>query len=135
MSLNNASVLEGATLVDPTGGSAITFKTANGVMNGSNTCYVTSDSDLRTRRSFVASAKLPKPSATAPNGSTQARCELVFKSPLELDNGQVTVNTARYAFAYDPETSQAEVNELKAILIQCIQDADFADLIQQMAAD
>lgn len=131
MSLSNASVLSGATIT-PSGGTALPFSSL-GIQNSSNTIYATGDADLRTRRSIVCSVKDPKVSAGAPNGYTQARATAVFKSPLELDNGMVTVNTVRVEFAYDVETSQAEIDELKVIAAQICTDADFADLIADLS--
>lgn len=131
MSLSNASVLSGATIT-PSGGTALPFSSL-GIQNSSNTIYATGDADLRTRRSIVCSVKDPKVSAGAPNGYTQARATAVFKSPLELDNGMITVNTVRVEFAYDVETSQAEIDELKVIAAQICTDADFAGLIADLS--
>lgn len=128
MSLSNASVLSGAT-VAASGGSALPFASL-GIRNESNTLYATGDADLRTRRQIVCSIKEPKVSAGAPNGYTQARRTMVFKSPLLLDNGNITVNTVRVEFSYDVETSNAEVVELKSIGAQMICDSDFGDLIE-----
>lgn len=124
MSLNNASVLSGATYVAPTGGSALAFESL-GVRNNTNEIFATADTDLRTRRSIVCTVKDPKVSASAPNGYTQARRTATFKSPLSLDNGNVTVNTAKVEFAFDVETTEAELDEMKLILCQAIMDSDF----------
>jgi len=131
MSLSNASVLSGATMA-PSGGSAITFS-SSGISNGANMIYCTSDTDLRTRRTMVASVKDPKPSTGAPNNSTQARATIVFKSPLELDNGNVTVNTVRVEVAYDPETTSAELDELLVIGSQILNDSDFTAVFKNLS--
>jgi len=128
MSLDNASVLSGATFNVPTGGSAITFKTLNGVQGSRNALYCTADDDLRTRREIVATAKLPKPSVSAPGGSTQQRAEMLYKSPLTLANGNVTVNTGGVYLSVDPETDTAGIDEIKIIMVQMIMDTDFSEL-------
>lgn len=132
MSLNNASVLTGATYVAPSGGTALPFG-STGLRNNTNVLYATGDSDLRTRRTITCAVKEPKTSVSAPNGMTQARASLVFKSPLTLDNGNITVNTVRIEFAYDVETSVAEIDELKIIASQLIGDSDFDELIANIS--
>lgn len=133
MSLTNASVLSGATIT-PSGGSALPFASL-GIRNNTNVLYATGDADLRTRRSIVCSVKEPKVSTGAPNGYTQARATMIFKSPLTLDNGNVTVNTVRVEIAYDVETSAAEVTELSVIGAQLLADADFSSLISDLSLD
>ena len=91
MSLKNLSLLTGATLVAPTGGSAMPFLSIGSNADNPDTLYCTSDTDFRTQRTVDVSVKRPKVSATAPNGYTQARATAVFKFPLELENGNITV--------------------------------------------
>lgn len=124
--LDGASVLSGATMA-PTGGTAINFSSA-GIRSNVVTLNCDEDTDYRTRRQVVCTAKEPKPSSTAPNGYTQARSKTVLKSPLELDNGEITVNTVTIEFAFDVETSAAEVDELQVLAAQLITDADFDEL-------
>lgn len=133
MSLNNASVLSGATLVVPTGGTAITFSSRGGTQNNRNVLFCNEDDDLRSQRTVDCYVKPPKPSISAPGGSTQARAGFVFKSPKELANTNNTVNTARFEISYDPEMVVADIDELKVIAVQLIQDADFTDLYQNLA--
>lgn len=82
---------------------------------------------------IVATVKEPKPSSGAPNGSTQARAAMTFKSPLVLDNGNVTVNTVRVEVAYDPETTSAEIDELLVIGAQLFADSDFTALFKNLS--
>lgn len=133
MSLSNASVLSGATIT-PSGGTAVPF-TGAGIQSNVHTLVATGDASLLTRRSIVCSAKDPKVSPGAPNGYTQARATVVFKSPMELDNGNVTVNTVRIEVAYDAEASAAEVDELRIMAAQCLIDADFDDLYKSLVLD
>jgi len=131
MSLNNASVSSGAT-VAPTGGTALAFA-SRGIIGSSNTLYVDADTDSRTRRSLVCTVKDAKISASAPNGYTQQRTAFVFKSPLTLDNGNVTVNKVNIEFAFDVETTDAEIEELRVIAAQICCDADFEDAVKRQA--
>jgi hypothetical protein len=129
MSLINASVLSGATYNVPTGGSALAFA-GRGASGNTHILYDTSSTDARTQKTLVCTVKDPKVSAGAPNGYTQARSKILFKSPLELDNGNVTVNTGAAEFAVDVETTSAEFDELKLILCQAIMDTDFTEFWQ-----
>lgn len=131
MSLSNASVSSGATIA-PTGGTALAF-TSRGIVGNTNTIYVDADTDSRTRRSIVCTTKDAKVSAGAPNGYTQQRTSFVFKSPLTLDNGLVTVNKVSIEFAYDVETSDAELEELRIIAAQICSDADFEDAVKRLS--
>lgn len=131
MPLSTASILSGATMA-PSGGSALDFASA-GQSKGVNTLYATDDTDLRTRRSIVATTKDPKVSSSAPNGYTQARSTVVYKAPLVLDNGNVTVNTVRIEVSSDVETSTAEKTELLVIASQICNDADFVEFFQQLS--
>jgi len=126
MSLSNASVLSGATLVTPTGGTAISF-TSLGIRNNTNPLHCTDD-ELSDRRVIVASYKPPKPSPGAPNGYTQARPAVVFKSPFTPADGNPTIETIRIEFGLDVRTTAARIAELKVIGVQMLQDPDFANL-------
>jgi len=130
MSLSNASVLSGATMA-PSGGTALPFVTA-GIQGNKNPIYCTDDTDLRTRRSIVCTTKEPSVSSGAPNGYTQARAKAIFKAPLELDNGNITVNTLTVELAYDVETTQAELTEMLVIGSQICSDADFLDFFKNL---
>ena len=131
MSIDNASLFEGAP-VAPSGGTALPFGPL-GASKGVNTIYATDDTDLRSRREIVFTTKEPKVSASAPAGYTQARAVAVFKSPLELDNGNSTVNTVRIEVAYDAETSTAEKTELMAMAAQICSDADFTAFFHNLS--
>ena len=131
MTLSSASVSSGAT-VAPTGGSALAFQ-SRGIVGNTNTIYVDADADSRTRRSIVCTIKDAKVSTSAPNGMTQQRCTFILKSPLTLDNGLVTVNKVSIEFAYDVETSDAEVEELRILAAQICSDADFEDAVKRLS--
>jgi len=131
MPLQTASVLSGATIT-PSGGTALAF-TGAGIRNNTHPLFVAADADLRTRRTMMCTVKDPKVSASAPNGYTQARSSVTFKSPLSLDNGSITVNTVRVEVSYDVETSAAELAELKVIGAQILTDSDFDALFQSQS--
>jgi hypothetical protein len=133
MSLSNASISSGAT-VAPTGGSALAFAGA-GARGNSHLIYATADTDLRTRRSIMTTVREPKPSSVAPNGYTQARTAFVLKSPLELDNGNLTVNTVRIEFSFDVETTQTEIEELRVLAAQICSDADFESAVKNQSLE
>lgn len=133
MSLNNASISSGAT-VAPTGGSALAFE-GSGARGNSHTIYATADTDLRTRRTIVATVREPKVLVSAPNGYSQARASFLLKSPLSLDNGGLTVNTVRIEFSYDPETSHTEIEELRVLAAQICSDADFEGAVKNLSLE
>lgn len=131
MPLSTAVVKTGATIA-PTGGTDLTFA-SKGIVSGVNVLYVDADTDSRLRRNIVCTTKEAKASASAPNGMTQQRCQFVFKSPLLLENGLITVNKVSIEFAYDVETTDAEVEELRIIAAQVCADADFTNAIKRLS--
>lgn len=133
MSLSNAAVVTGPSSIAPTGGTALTFTSAGVTKSGSLELYVAADTDLRLRRTITASVKTPTVNAGSPNGYTQARASLIFRKPKLLDNGKITVNTARIEFAYDPETTQTEIQELADVAAQMCFDADFLPTIKALS--
>lgn len=110
MSLSAVSTLTGSTIAG-TGGTAVNW-TKMGQIGNKVSLAVTADADLRSRRSLDVTAKQPSISASAPNGYTQARVTKVYKQPLVLDNGNLTVNTVKVEVAYDVETSATEIQDL-----------------------
>lgn len=122
MSIASLSLLEGATIT-PSGGTALAFN-ASVPYNGSVKAYCTTDTDLRSRRTIDFSVKEPKVSPSAPAGYTQARANTFIRAPLALDNGSSTTNTVSIGFSFDPETTQAEVLELRKLAVLAIIDSD-----------
>lgn len=125
MSLNNASLLSGAS-VAATGGTALPFGSL-GSPGSINTLYASDDSDIRTRREIVCQTRAARQNVDTPNGYTQSRSIVTVKTPLSLDNGEVTVNTVRIEIATDVETTDAEKLELRNIAAQAIIDSDFLE--------
>lgn len=83
-----------------------------------------SDTDGKTRRNATLKVNPPKPSATAPNGYTQARSGLFLRTPFLLDNGGLTTNTGAVNIGVDIESTQAEIEALLDDLIQLLKHAD-----------
>ena len=124
MGLNNASLLQGAT-VAASGGTALAFSSLGG--SPGNTLYAIDDPDIRTRRDIVCNTTAARPKSDAPNGYTQQRTNATVKIPLTLDNGNVTVNTIRIEMSTDVETTDAEKLELRSIAAQVLVDSDFLE--------
>jgi len=125
MSLNNASILLGAT-ESFTGGSALNFATLGPRENG-NTLYATDDSDIRTRREIICKTVQASTNPDKPNGYTQSRSAVTLKVPLPLDNGTITVNTIRIEVSTDVETTELEKLALRQIALQVLSDSDFTE--------
>lgn len=132
MSLSNASIILGGTL-SVSGGSAVTFSSLGNNTDGTVMLYVPADTDLRLRRKVNARVNMPKPSASAPNGYTQARGQMVFYQPILLANGLVTVNTYKVEAAYDIETSVAKRQEGLDFIGACAFDTDFTPVFKELA--
>jgi hypothetical protein len=123
MALNNATTLSGATFAG-TGGTTVNWSSM-GQNGNKHPLVVSTDTDLRVRRSIDVSARTPAPSSSAPNGYTQARVSKLYKQPLLLDNGKITVNTCKVEVAYDVETTPEEIQALLDVGAQMLFDADF----------
>jgi hypothetical protein len=131
MSLSDMSLLEGATIT-PSGGTALVFDSM-GTSEYKNTLFVPADTDLRTQRRIVCTAKWPKVQSSAPNGYTQARANAVIKIPLELDNGAITYNTIVIGFNTDVETSSAEKDAMLLLGAQVFTDSDFTGFLKNLS--
>jgi hypothetical protein len=94
---------------------------------GSHKLYLDDGADLILRRTIVASSKAPVPNAGAPNGYTQQRNTIVGHLPLLLDNGKYTTNTFRIEVAFDPESTDAEIDDIYSIIGHAVSDADFVN--------
>lgn len=121
MSLSSISINSGAT-PSSTGGSALTV-----VDNGGNgkthkvTLGGTSNLDAD---SLEVTVTTPKVSVNAPNGYTQGRAKLYYRSPFTLDNGNTTTNTIAVTTSFDVELTLAEKREIVARMIQALLDTN-----------
>jgi predicted peptidase len=132
MSINQASIPLGATAFTPTGGSATTLKTRSQNAN-SMVAFLDEDSALLLQKTATFSVTPSKVSSTAPNGYTQARSSLTYKSPYTLDNGAVTVNTVRVELAADSELTPAERKTLRYNAALLLLDSDFDEFWDEQA--
>lgn len=124
MPINGATPIVGGTYVVPSGGTADTLSAF-----GSRTEVQASfdaDTEYLTKKDILFSQKEPSVSASAPNGYTQARRTALLKLPLELDNGNRTVNTVRIELAVDIEATAAEIAEYCTLASQVLGDSDFS---------
>lgn len=128
MSLSNAAVVTGGTL-SVAGGSALTFSSF-GSSPGVVELGVPADTDFRLRRTATCQYKAPRVSKDAPNGYTQARAIATYRKPKLLANGKYTVNTIQVSIQYDPETTDAEKQELMDVAAQFGFDADFVSFFK-----
>lgn len=103
-----STIKEGATSVAATGGTDVTLVSL-GIQGNKNTLAFSTDTNLATRRLAEFSVKAPQVQASAVGGYTQARNTILVKFPKTLANGNITINTAKVEVAYDPQTTQAEV--------------------------
>jgi len=124
MTIQAASVLVDGTIA-VTGGTATALTSMGNTLNEHSTYY--GGTDYLSRNTVSFKVKAPKVSASAPNGYTQARNEVLVKSPLVLDNGNLTNNTVRIIFSCDVETTDAEKVTLLETAAQMISDSDFAN--------
>jgi hypothetical protein len=126
-----STIKEGATTVAASGGTDVTLSTL-GVQGNKNTLIFSTDTANLTRRIIEFSVKPYAVSDSAPGGYTQQRATMLLKKPKVLANGNRTVNTARYELAYDPETTNAEIEEMVETSAQCIGTSAFLPFYQTL---
>lgn len=132
MSLANSSVLKDGT-VSATGGTAKTLTSLGADLNQHD--LFLDGTDIRTRTELVATTSKPKVKTSAPNGYTQQRSQMYLKVPLELDNGDRTVNTVQITFACDIETTDAEKDTILSYAAQLLSDSDYSSFWKDQAID
>jgi len=125
MALTTASVLKDGT-VGTTGGTATGFIT-KGIALGIYEAIIDDSSEFLTQSTVTFTTKDPKVNAGSPNGYTQARSQVTLKVPLELDNGEHTVNTLRIELSCDHEATDAEIESMLVYGAQFLADSDFSD--------
>lgn len=119
-----STIKEGATTVAASGGTDVTLA-GLGAQGNKNTFTFSTDSANLTRRLLEASVKPYAVSSTAPGGYTQQRAKLLLKAPKVLANGARTINTCSVEIAYDPETTNAEIEAMLETIAQCTGTAAF----------
>jgi hypothetical protein len=123
MTIASASVLKDGT-VATTGGTATSFLT-RGADLVKHSVLIDDSSEFLSQSVVEFSIKEPKVLATAPNGYTQARCTVLLKVPLALDNLAYTMNTIQIAISSDMEMSDAERLTMRVYAAQLLHDTDF----------
>lgn len=120
-----ASIIkEGATTVAASGGTDVTLVSL-GIQGNKNTLNFSTDTNLATRRLVEFSVKAPAANDAAIGGYNQARNTILLKSPKVLSNLAITVNTVKIEVSYDPQTTQAEVEQLCETAAQMLGTAAF----------
>lgn len=124
MPINGATILEGATC-SATGGTAKTFSQNGANIKNGVQVVDTSVIDSRLRPAFTATSRV---AAQQPDGKWSfERRDLTLVRPKLLADGSVAFNSVRVIFAFHPESSAAEIAELKGSACQPLFDADFAN--------
>jgi len=126
MSINNASINDGATAVSPTGGTAKTLNTM-GVQADQNVAYFAADTSMKTRRTAEFSKKASKANASSIGGFTQARNKVKLTFPRVKADGSLTADTLTMELARDIDATDAEVVNYLLIGAQVLGDTDFLD--------
>lgn len=122
-----ATIKDGATALNPTGGSDILLSPL-GINNGVSSTYVSNDTSMLTRRSIDFSAKDPKVNAASPGGMTQARRKVVLYLPRVLTVGSTTVVTQEKVTIeanFDISATTAQVNNMRYLAAQLLSDTEF----------
>lgn len=122
MSIQTASILVDGT-IGVTGGTATPVDWLSGDQNQANVAI--GGTSLLDRILGVITRKSPKPSATSPDGYTQARRRFLLKFPKTTASGKLTYSTWVVESARSVETTAAEFTTQKGIVCQIISDTDF----------
>lgn len=125
MSINGSSIPVGATYT-PSGGSATTLKTKT-VDDKKHVVFLDDGNDLINQTTLEFTSKAPHVSTGAPNGYTQARNTVLIKQPFVLDNGNITVITAKVDVAVDFELTAAEKLSFRELMAHVILDSDYLE--------
>jgi hypothetical protein len=94
----------------------------------------TTDSDAKLRKQFEFKTQLSRPSPAGANGFSQSRSSVDCVFPKLLSNGVVTKNAGGVYIRVDPETTDAEFQDIKLYLAQMILDSDFSDFWRSQAS-
>lgn len=124
MGVQNATLLEGAT-VTSTGGASKTYS-SNGVpVQNGITLIDASVTDARTRPTIIVRT-IPARVDSAGNWSNDKR-EITLTRPKVLADGKQRFPNIRITQTTHPENTQAELDELRTMCAQILSDADFVN--------
>lgn len=132
MSIQNASIMDNATALAPTGGTAITLANSGPALNGVVNAYVTNDSSMKTRRTLTFQVKKPKVNANSLGGYTQAYRKIEILFPRTLADGKVTYDAVKIEHRTDISATNAEINNQRYIGGQILGDSDFDAFYQAL---
>lgn len=121
-----ATIKTGATSVAATGGDDQVLK-GLGISNGSHVVFYDGDGASTARRTAAFSSSFPKPNENSPGGYTQDRRTLVFKRPITLANGDLSVETVRVQLATASETVESDKVEMLEQVAQMLVNTDFSE--------
>jgi len=138
MAIKNASLVTAPTSIAATGGTALAF-TGLGIQNNSVKAVVTTDTDLRTRRSILAKVKEARPNPNSIGGYTMQRNSIKISVPKlkTLPSGAQVVanNYVMVEVGYDVETTPTEKQLLLDLGAQSCFDADLAPTLKDGSLD
>jgi len=123
MSLQNATLMDGATAMAPTGGSTMTF-TPDGtvVPNGVHTAN-SAQTDFRIRENMTI--KVKNPSLGTDGVYSKDKKSITYVEPKILASGKVVFNLIRIEREVHPESTAAEALNLSMMGAQILSDSDF----------
>lgn len=123
MGIKTMSLLQSATSVAASGGSAVVFSDDGQTITNGVHLVVPADADYQTRRQ--ATFKFRPPTLTASTGVySKDKKSASFVIPQVLTTGQVVFNTIRVEREVHPSCTAANATELNRIGAQLLTDAD-----------
>lgn len=128
MSVESSTFKKAATAIAPTGGTDQTFtEVGSNVQNGITVTDATV-ADFRVRPSIAYKSRQPVPLA---DGSwTKAKRSFVFVIPKIIVDGRTVFNLVRCDVEAHPESTTAEVNELRFLGAQILGSAETLNFFQ-----
>lgn len=128
MSVDNSTFKKGATAIAPTGGTDQTFtETGSYVQNGINVADA-SVTDFRVRPSITY--KNRQPSQLANGTWTKAKRTTTLVIPKIVSTGETVFDLVRIDVEAHPESSIAQVNELRFLGAQILGSAETSNFFQ-----
>lgn len=128
MSVESCTFKKGATAITPTGGTDQSFtETGSNVQNGINVADATV-ADFRVRPSIIFKNRQP---VQAANGTwTKAKRSVSLTIPKVVSTGETVFNLVRIDLEAHPESTTAEVNELRFLAAQILGSAESLNFFQ-----
>lgn len=127
MALNGGSIPLGATAHTPTGGSATTLSTLGSDRSGAK-LLIADSAAYNLRSTLNVSVVEPAANDTYPGGFTPAKRRVARVKPITLASGEIFNNQCITEIIVHPETSAAQITELRQTGVLVLNDADFDGL-------